>query len=135
MSIASATEYAQSIADQITARVGAGTPFGITHDYEGWADIDGEEYTDYSTNTETEWREADAYDYLESILDIEYIVSADRTYKAARILIAFGGPTAWINTNTGQVEAAWWSETVYRDLPREFINELDNALAELYEMG
>ena len=46
-----------------------------------------------------------------------------------------GGPNVWINTLTSNLEVAWWSEMVYRDLPEDFISGLDDALSELWEMG
>lgn len=132
MTTASATEYAESIAAGITERTNNGYPFGAK-------DVNTDEwFTDYAEAVdqgveESDIVEASGIDYLSDVLDIQYIVNSDRTYRAARILITFGGPTAWINTLTGQVEAAWWSETVYRDLPREFTDDLDNALEELWE--
>ena len=52
------------------------------------------------------------FDYLEDVLDIEWILNGDKTLKGARILVAFGGPNIWINTVTEQVEGYWWSDTV-----------------------
>lgn len=134
MSITSAREYAQSIVDSINARMDAGYPFGLYHDYEGWADVDNLEALESANNDPgSEWREATAHDYLEDILDINYLVRADRTYKAARILLAFGGPTAWLDTNTCTVDAAWWSETVHVDVPREYCELLDDALEVFFD--
>lgn len=120
--MSNATEYADSIANQIREDCDAGTPFGIVSDDNPVIDREnGDEVT--------------AYDYLSDVLDIQYIVSGDRTYLAARICIAFGGPTAWINTQTRQLEVAWWSAPEYRDLPAVFVDALDAELEELWEMG
>ena len=134
MTTASATEYADSIAAGITERTNNGYPFGVKDANTEEVFLDTEEAASQGVEEEN-IVPADGIDYLSDVLDIQYIVSGDRQYRAARVLISFGGPTAWINTLTGQVEAAWWSETVYRDLPREFTDELDNALEELWEMG
>ena len=134
MTTASATEYADSIAAGITANTNNGYPFGVRDDNSDEVFHDYEEAVSQGVE-EDNIVPADGIDYLSDALDIQYVVSGDRQYRGARILIAFGGPTAWINTLTGQVEAAWWSETVYRDLPREFVEELDNALEELWEAG
>ena len=114
-----AAEYADSILSQIEEGVSNGAPFGIS---EGYGDV-------------PEGQELGAYDYLEGILDIQYIVNSDRTYRGARVCIAFGGPTAWINTQSGQLEVAWWSAPEYRRLPGDFIDALDDALSELWDMG
>ena len=116
------TDYADSITREIEENVSSGHPFGIATEDEPILDREtGEEGT--------------AMDYLSDVLDIKYVVTGDRQYRGARVCIAFGGPTAWINTLTSQLEVAWWSEPVYRDLPREFIDGLDEALEELWEMG
>lgn len=135
MSHTSALEYANSIAQQITEAVNSGYPFGVID-----SDTD-QYYTDledaYAQTDPGEARDsltdASPSDYLSDVLDIQYIVNSDKSYRAARICIAFGGPTAWINTHTRQVEAAWWSETVYADLPASFCDQLDDWLAEYYE--
>lgn len=126
MSIDNATEYADSLSAS------------IIHDGLGVIDTDTEQWYCNAEDAEAQGvenhTEASGYDYLSDVLDIEYIVSADKTYKAARVLIAFGGPNAWINTLTNQLEVAWWSEPVYRELPREFCEALDETLEELYNL-
>lgn len=120
--MSNATDYADSIARDIEANVTAGHPFGISTEEEPILDREiGEGGT--------------AMDYLSDVLDIQYVVTGDRQYLGARVCIAFGGPTAWINTRTSQLEVAWWSEPVYRDLPRAFVDGLDEALEELWDMG
>lgn len=50
-----------------------------------------------------------AWDYLENALDIEYVSSSRGGYLGARILVAYGGPSIWINTRNRQVEGYWWT--------------------------
>lgn len=114
-----AEEYATSIASDIRENVAKGIPFG--------EDGEREEYG--------EPREISAMDYLEGVLDIQYLVSASREYIGARILIAFGGPNAWIDTQKGTLEVTWWSAPVVESLPEDFTRELDEALEELWGMG
>ena len=54
------------------------------------------------------------FDYLTDALDINYIINGDKTYKGARILVAFGGPNIWIDTFNQQVEGYWWGETIIK---------------------
>jgi len=119
MSNASAREYAESIAAEIRANVKNGTPFGVVSDDNPVADRENGE-------------ELDALDWLEGVLDIQYLVNSDRTYRAARVCITYGGPTAWIDTRTGMLECAWWSAVESVELPGEFIDALDDALSDLY---
>lgn len=132
MSTELASNHADSIAADIHWMTDAGTPFGIIHEMEGWADIDGDEYADWRDNEDTEWREATALDYLDDVLDTEYRVGSDGVYRSAKILIGFGGPNVWIDTGTGQLEVTWWSAPEFRELPDSFIEGLDEVLEELW---
>lgn len=51
--------------------------------------------------------------YFEDCLDVQYYVegNANRpTYRAVRILVTFGGPNIYIDTNRMAVELFWWNE-------------------------
>lgn len=126
MSTTNATEYADSLAAS------------IIRDGLGVIDTETEQWYCNAEDAESQgvenYVEASGLDYLSDALDIQYVVNSDRSYHAARVLIAFGGPNAWVNTQTNQLEVAWWSEPVYRELPREFCEALDEALEELYGM-
>lgn len=71
-----------------------------------------------------------AFDYLSDALDIEYIVNGKGEYLGARVLVAFGGPNIWINTRTGTVEGAWWSDRAEASFKDNL--GLDDALSELW---
>lgn len=127
-----AQEYADSIFEQINRRTNLGAPFGLMHqDTEEWTD-ETEAWEDWQNNPDTEYTEASAFDYLTNVLDIHYVIGSDKQYKAGRVCIAFGGPTAWLNTYTGNLEVSWWSAPETRELPRTFIEQLDDALEDLY---
>lgn len=135
MSTSNAAECADSLAAGIESNTDAGAPFGlIRQETEEWTD-DAEAFASFHDDEESPFIEATALDYLRDSLDIQYTVGSDRQYHSARVLIAFGGPNAWIDTRTGQLEVTWWSEPETRSLPREFIDGLDDALEELWEMG
>lgn len=114
-----AKDYAESVAQGIRDNVESGYPFGKDEEREQYG----------------EPVELSAYDYLEDALDIVYSVDSQRNYRGARILVGFGGPNVYIDTNTSALEVYWGSDTATRYLPASFINELDNALQELWEMG
>jgi hypothetical protein len=114
-----AQEYADSMWRAITDDLENGTVFGIREEDDAYGDA-GEELT--------------AYDYLQDALDIRYTVNAQREYLGARVLVAYGGPNVWIDTNTNALEV-YWGNTATRYLRSEFINALDEALEELWDMG
>jgi hypothetical protein len=47
------------------------------------------------------------FDWLADALDIQYIINSDRTFRSARVLVAFGGPNIWVDFSRGMVEL-WW---------------------------
>lgn len=69
--------------------------------------------------------------YLSDVLDVQYIVSSNKEYLGARILVSFGGPNIWINTHTNVVEGYWWGASAFAP----FVDEmgLDDFLAEMWE--
>jgi len=88
--------------------------------------LDQEDAADYAENGE----EFTAWDYLRDALDINWILNNDRTYKGARVLVAFGGPNIWIDTVNEQVEGYWWGDkwiVSYNDAI-----ELDSTLEQLF---
>lgn len=72
-----------------------------------------------------------AHGYLADVLDIEYRVSSHGEYRSARVQITYGGPSAWIDTRTRQLEV-YWDERIFVDIPRQFCTELDDYLEELF---
>ena len=48
--------------------------------------------------------------WMEDVYDIEWITRNDHSYKAARLLVAGGGPSIWVNMNTHEVEGYWWGD-------------------------
>lgn len=74
-----------------------------------------------------------AYDYLQDVYDINYITNSDKTYKGARLLVAFGGPNIWIDTNLEQVEGYWWGEKFIAQYNHtNGAIELDEALQDIF---
>lgn len=131
MLIDNAEQYANSVARGIRANTLNGYPFGAR-------DLDTDDiYADYDEAVEQGVPDgnvvpADGLDYLADALDIEYRVGSDGRFKSGKVIITFGGPNAWIDTDTGELIVTWCSEPVRRSLPNSFINELDGALEELY---
>lgn len=71
-----------------------------------------------------------AYDYLSDALDINWILNNDRTYRGARVMVAFGGPNIFVDTERGIVEGFWWGD--YAKASFDDNIGLDEALNDLY---
>ena len=48
-----------------------------------------------------------ADEFMRHVYSIEWITHQDHSYKAARLLVAGGGPNIWVNTQTGAVDGYW----------------------------
>ena len=48
--------------------------------------------------------------FIDGVYDIEWITHQDHSYKAARLLVAGGGPNIWVNLQTCTVDGYWASD-------------------------
>ena len=53
-----------------------------------------------------------ASEWMEDVYDIRYIVDREKRYYSAELMVAGGGPTIWVNLNTGYVEGFWGGDKV-----------------------
>ena len=74
--------------------------------------------------------QASVASWMEGVYDIEWITHQDKTYKAARLLVAGGGPNIWVNLDTKYVEGYWGGDKV----TEPFIDNLglDDYLEDLH---
>ena len=72
-----------------------------------------------------------AHEWMEGVYDIEWITHQDHTYKAARLLVAGGGPSIWVNLQSLKVEGYWWG---CDKVEHHFLDNigLDDYLSELH---
>ena len=52
----------------------------------------------------------DAHKWMEGVYNIEWITHQDHSYKAARLLVAGGGPNIWVNLQDMTVDGYWGSD-------------------------
>ena len=50
--------------------------------------------------------------FMDGVYDIEWTTHRDHNYRAARLLVAGGGPTIWVNTMPDNVEGYWGTDRV-----------------------
>lgn len=72
------------------------------------------------------------YDYFNDVLDYEFTINADKTYKAVKIWVTLGGPNICIDTNYNEIRGFWGSDRESVWLPSEIAEEIDNIFEELY---
>ena len=54
----------------------------------------------------------DVHEWMEDVYDIEWITFNDHSYKAARLMVAGGGPNIWVNLQTKTVDGYWGSDRI-----------------------
>ena len=69
--------------------------------------------------------------FMDGVYNIEWITHQDHTYKAARLLVAGGGPNIWVNLQTNTVDGYWGADK----RSYGFVDNigLDDYLQELHE--
>ena len=55
----------------------------------------------------------DVHEWMNDVYDIEWITFNDHKYKAARLMVAGGGPNIWVNTQDGTVDGYWGTDKVH----------------------
>jgi hypothetical protein len=75
-------------------------------------------------------KEITAHEWMENVYNIEWITRQDHSYKAARLLVAGGGPNIWVNLLTNTVDGYWGCDKV----EHVFVDNigLDDYLEELH---
>ena len=71
-----------------------------------------------------------ASEFMDSTYDIRYIVDREKRYIAAELMVAGGGPTIWVNLNTGYVEGYWGGDKVEQPFTDNL--GLDDYCEEMY---
>jgi phospholipase C len=70
-------------------------------------------------------------DFMEGVYDIEWITHRDHSYKAARLMVAGGGPNIWVNLQDKTVDGYWGCDKVIEPWVDEI--GLDDYLEEIYQ--
>lgn len=72
------------------------------------------------------------YDYFSDVLDYQFIIDADKSFRAVRVMVTYGGPNIYIDTFSGKVELYWWSEYADYSLRSDVIDLINEYFEELY---
>jgi len=69
--------------------------------------------------------------WMEGVYEIEWITYGDKTYKSARLMVAGGGPTVWVNLQRNVVQGYWWGDYCEHHFSDQI--GLDEYLEEIYD--
>ena len=114
--------------DIIDSKVGEADDH-LKHEVQFWIDL----ITTGKHDFELE-EDEDLLIYLSSnqIMDIKYVLDDNLDYVGSQLLVAFGGPNIWIDTQHQQVKGYWWGDDFIKDYYEDKIG-LDSFYEELYE--
>ena len=73
----------------------------------------------------------DAHKWIEGVYDIEWITHQDKTYKSARLMVAGGGPSIWVNLQRNVVQGYWWGDYCEHHFSDQI--GLDEYLQEIFD--
>jgi predicted RNA-binding Zn-ribbon protein involved in translation (DUF1610 family) len=80
-----------------------------------------------------EYEQCSLYDYFDGdVLDIDFLVNYQKEYKGVKICVAWGGPSIYISTISGNVELYWWTESEKYRMRSDTINALDEWAEEYF---
>ena len=111
-------DQCRSIAEEITA---------------GLKNSDPDQFNRWHEEGQPEDFQPDAWDYIEDILDIQYVVSGDCEYLGAQITVTYGGPNIYVHTRSCTVKGYWGSDQAQWGYVDNI--DLDFVCEELYQCG
>lgn len=72
------------------------------------------------------------WDYITDAYDLVYTKSLQGDFRGCRLVIAFGGPNIYIDTQENRLEGYWAGTKFYKEFDsREVCNEIDDIVKEL----
>lgn len=72
------------------------------------------------------------YDWINDVLDFEFIVDSRKCYASAKIYVTLGGPTAWIDTAAKAVKLTWGGNYAEYPITEDAAEELDDIMNDIY---
>lgn len=131
-------EHCRSIAQELE-QLAEGVLYKCPHCGEVYSIEEAEETEDGHTcpacSEEIEENEAEqltAWEYFEGVLDVEYLIGSDGSYRACRLMVACGGPNIYVDTASAAVELYWWGDTAKACFSRSTADAIDADFEELY---
>lgn len=99
-----------------------------------FSEIKGESQKQLISNVDSIIKEIESgkYDYLENVLDINYLIDREKNYKGARLLVSWGGPNIWIDTFTKEVQGYWGGDQYIKGYFGDELG-LDDYCEEIYK--
>lgn len=82
----------------------------------------------------SEFEQLGLYDYMEDALDFDFLVNSRKEFSAVKILVAYGGPSIYINTISGAIELYWWTDSAKYFMRSDVIDAVNDWAEEYFNM-
>ena len=86
----------------------------------------------YASENYNDFEPLSLWDYFSDALDVRYLIGSDRSIIAVKVLVAFGGPNIWIDTETKRVELYWWTDRASYPLSLNVCDSIDEWAEEMF---
>ena len=60
--------------------------------------------------TEIHEGKGSASEFMDGVYNIRWILNQDKSYRAAELMVAGGGPTIWVDLSDDVVKGYWWGD-------------------------
>lgn len=89
----------------------------------------GEDFDEYDVN-----EPVTIYDYFadNEIFDVKYIIDENFDFCGARVMITFGGPNIYIDTERKSIILRWWNESAEYSLTSSTAEAVEDYFREMY---
>lgn len=119
-------KYVQRISKELEA-------YALGHMY---LNSEGETVCHTDINSPYGWEPLFIEDYLDDVLDVEYIIQSDRkTISGVKVYITLGGPNCWIDTYHKTVELRWGSESANCGLSDDICDQINSYYQDIWDCG
>ena len=71
------------------------------------------------------------YDYFDDYLDVNYTVDREKQYKSALIMIGWGGPNVYIDTDDSYVKG-YWGTVIWIPFSYYVRDKIDEIFEDIY---
>ena len=96
-----------------------------------WLDSDGETYASEEPKDEDD-EQASVLDVIGDVYNVKFIVDGEREFENVRLMVACGGPSIWLDTETMNIELYWGGEEMCLPMDYDAVSEIRAYGEELY---
>lgn len=87
----------------------------------------------YKASVMEAYENKELYEYFEDPLDIEFHCDARKRFRSVEVMLAFGGPNVYVDTEDREVKCYWGGSRGSAWLPSKVCDEIEEIFEELWD--